>query len=386
MHNADNFDRGLSLADAWVRVSAQGLRHNFAALKSHLASSARGAAAPQIIAVVKGNGYGHGLSQAGAALQTAGANFFAVTTPSEALELRSAGVTGRILVFLPALSEQLPELIAADLDLTICDAANLAAIVAACDSNGSVRVHLKVDSGMGRLGALPKQAHELGHAIAEASSQLQFAGIYTHFAKALERDPRPTQQQFELFMDVVGALQSDGISVGLRHCANSAALLRFPEMRLDAVRPGTILYGQYPSAVVPRSVELQSTWQLQARVISVRDVPEGTAIGYGGEFVTKRPTKLAVLPIGYGDGFAVSPDSVHSGMRGLKSILDVLTGRANRLAVTIRGVRAPVLGRVAMQICTVDVTDIPGVSAGDIADIPARRIMTSARLPRVCEE
>ena len=163
-------------------------------------------------------------------------------------------------------------------------------------------------------------------------------------------------------------------------------MVRFPEMRLDAVRPGTILYGQYPSAAVPRTLDLQDTWRLQARVVAVRDVPAGTAVGYGGEYVTRRPTRLAVLPIGYADGFTVAPASATAGWRGVKTLLRDLAGRGPGLHVTVRGRRAPVLGRVAMQICMVDVTDIPGVDVGDIATIPARRITASARLPRVYED
>lgn len=379
-----NSDR---MADAWVRVNPKALRHNFAAIESHLAADTRSLNKPQIIAVVKANAFGHGLGQASLALQEAGARFFAVTTPSEALELRSAGITGRILVFLPALPDQLPELRDADIDLTICDSAGLEALIAAHgDDQRPVRAHLKVDTGMGRLGVLPGDALTLGRAIAAVADQVEFAGIYTHFARALERDPSTTQRQFAQFMEVVNDLEREGVGVGLRHCANSAAMIRFPEMRLDAVRPGTILYGQYPSAAVPRAVELQQTWQLQARVVSVRSVPAGTAIGYGGQFVTKHQTKLAVLPIGYADGFTVSPDSVHSGLRGVKALLRELSGRRQALTVTIRGCPAPVIGRVAMQICTVDVTDIQGVVAGDIVDIPARRIMTSAHLPRVYED
>ena len=157
--------------------------------------------------------------------------------------------------------------------------------------------------------------------------------------------------------------------------------MRFPEMRLDAVRPGTILYGQYPSAAVPRTLKLRDTWRMQARVISVREVPAGSAIGYGGEFRTRRPSRLAVLPVGYADGFTTAPASGLRGWRGLKSLL-----RPAPVTVTVRGKHALVVGRVAMQTCIIDVTDIPGVSAGDAVTIPMRRLMASARLPRLYVE
>ena len=238
---------------------------------------------------------------------------------------------------------------------------------------------------MGRLGVLPTDALDLARQIA-SEPNVDFAGIYTHFARALEKDPAPTQRQFAQFQQVIRQITDAGIDPGLRHCANSAAMVRFPEMRLDAVRPGTILYGQYPSAAVPRTLDLQDTWRLQARVVALRPVPAGAAVGYGGEYVTKRPTRLAVLPLGYADGFTVAPASATAGWRGVKTLLRDLAGRGPGLHVTLHGRRAPVVGRVAMQTCMVDVTDIPGVAVGDIATVPARRITASARLPRVYED
>lgn len=365
--------------DAWISVSRSALRHNFAAVQTLLAQGVE--KPPQIIAVVKANAYGHGAGETARIFQETGADFFAVTTPAEALELRGTGITGRILVFLPPLPEQVQAMLETDLEVTVCDADGLSAVTEAARASGqTAQVHLKIDSGMGRLGALPGEAVNLARKIAE-TPDLRFAGIYTHFAKALEKDEAATRKQFAVFQKALAGLESAGINPGSRHCANSAALVRFPEMRLDAVRPGTILYGQYPSATVPRVLDLHETWRMQARIVSVREVPAGSAIGYGGEHVTRRPSKLAVLPIGYADGFTVAPVSVNSGWRGLKNLL-----RPSPVTVTMRGKRAPVLGRVAMQICTVDVTDIPGAAVGDIVTIPARRITASARLMRLYEE
>jgi len=365
--------------DAWISVSRSALRHNFDALCRLLAESSD--KRPRIITVVKANAYGHGAGETARILQQAGADFFAVTTPSEALELRESGINGHILVFLPPLPDQIEALIEAGCDLAVCDETSVQAIAQVASKFGkTASVHLKVDTGMGRLGVLPSGALALAQRI-DAEPSLHFAGIYTHFARALEKASGPTQRQFAVFQQVLGELERGGISPGLRHCANSAALLRFPEMRLDAVRPGTILYGQYPSAAVPRLLDLQETWRLQARVVSVRDVPAGSAIGYGGEYVTRRPSKLAVLPIGYAEGFTVAPASASAGWRGLKALL-----RPVQQSVTVRGRSAPILGRVAMQICTVDVTDIPNVAPGDIVTVPARRITASARLPHLYEE
>ena len=361
--------------DAWISISRAALRHNFGAVQALAGPDV------QLIAVVKANAFGHGAGETTWVFQEAGADFFAVTTPDEALELREAGITGRILVFLPPLLEQINALLTADCDLTVCDGLSASAIAEAAQTLGTIaRVHLKVDTGMGRLGALPSEVFAVAQQIA-GNSHLHFAGIYTHFARALEKEERAARSQFALFQKVLTELENAKINPGLRHCANSAALVRFPEMRLDAVRPGTILYGQYPSAAVPRTLTLQETWRMQARVIAVREVPAGSAVGYGGEFRTRRVTKLAVLPIGYADGFTTVPMSASRGWRGLKAWL-----RPAPVSVTIHGKRAPVIGRVAMQTCMADVTDIPGITAGDVVTVPARRLMASARLPRIFSE
>lgn len=361
--------------DAWITVSRAALRHNFAQVQTLLGPDVR------TIAVVKANAFGHGAVEAAQVFSEAGADFFAVTTPEEALELRGGGLTGRILVFLPPLPEQIETLLRAGCDLTVCDSAGASAIAdTARRLSVTASVQLKVDTGMGRLGVLPAEASAVARLIA-GSPHLRFAGIYTHFARALEKDDSAARRQFALFRSVLAELEAAQIDPGLRHCANSAALVRFPEMRLDAVRPGTILYGQYPSASVPRTLKLQETWKMQTRIVAVRDVPAGSAVGYGGEFRTRRPSRLAVLPVGYADGFTVTPLSAARGWRGLKAWL-----RPSPVLVTLHGRRAPVVGRVAMQTCMVDVTDCPNAAAGDIATVPARRLLASARLPRLyCE-
>ena len=365
--------------NTWVSVSRSALRHNFEAVQALLGQDT--SKPPQIIAVVKANAFGHGAGETARIFQDAGANFFAVTTPGEALELRAADIMGRVLVFLPPLPEQIETLLVAELDLTVGNAAGLDAVAKVALASGKTApVHLKVDTGMGRLGALPPEALTLAKRIAQTPS-LRFAGIYTHFARALEKDETATRRQFDEFDRVLRGLEHAGIDPGLRHCANSAALVRFPDLRLDAVRPGTILYGQYPSGAVPRTLDLRETWRMQTRIVAVRDVPAGSAVGYGGDYVTRRPSKLAVLPVGYADGFTVAPASISSGWRGLKNWL-----RPAPITVTVRGRRAPVVGRVAMQICTVDVSEIPDVAVGDVVTVPARRITAGARLVRLYED
>ncbi len=364
-----------ALETAWIEVSRAALRHNFGAVQALVGPGV------QTLAVVKANAFGHGAGETARTFQDAGAGFFAVTTPAEAIELRGAGIAGRILVFLPPLPGQIDALLTAGCDLTVCDRETVSAVADAARRLGvTASVQLKVDTGMGRLGALPGDAVAVAGQIANCP-KLRLAGTYTHFARALEKDEAVTRKQFAVFQRVLADLKANAIDPGLRHCANSAALVRFPDMRLDAVRPGTILYGQYPSAAVPRSLRLEDTWRMQARIVSVRDLPSGSAVGYGGEFVTRRSSKIAVLPVGYADGFTAAPQSALKGLRGLRQLF-----KPAPVTVTVRGSHASVIGRVAMQTCLVDVTDIPGVMAGDIAAVPVRRLMASARLPRVFVE
>ena len=360
---------------ARIEVSRAALRHNFGAVQALVGPSV------QLIAVVKANAFGHGAGETARTFLEAGADFFAVTTPAEALELREAGITGRVLVFLPPLPDQMDALLTAGCDLTVCDSSTVSAAADAARRLGvTASVHLKIDTGMGRLGVLPGEALPIAQQIADAPA-LSLAGTYTHFARALEQGDAPTRRQFAVFEKVLAELKDAKIDPGLRHCANSAAAVRFPEMRLDAVRPGTILYGQYPSAAVPRILTLKETWRMRTRIASVRELPTGSPVGYGGEWTTRRRTTLAVLPVGYADGFTVSPQSASRGWRGLRQLF-----RPALVTVTVRGSRAPIVGRVAMQTCTVDVTDIPGVTAGDVVSIPARRLTASARLPRLFVE
>jgi alanine racemase len=172
----------------------------------------------------------------------------------------------------------------------------------------------------------------------------------------------------------------EGIHPGLRHAANSAAALRLPESRLDAVRLGTLLYGQYPSKFVPRMDGLDpQTWCARARVVFVRDLPSGASIGYGAEVTLRKPTRAAVIAVGFADGFGMAPASLFHGRRGVGAVL-----RHDRPFVVLHGATAPVLGRIAMQMVVVDVSQSPKtVEAGDIAEIPVRRLAASSRLPRV---
>jgi alanine racemase len=370
-------------SNAWVEVDLDALGSNVRALKMALAPER-----PEIIAVVKADAYGHGSVASAKAFRSEGISRFAVTSLDEARALVEGGIDPRetpILVFAPMISTaQATEACSLGLETTVCDAHHARLLICAAEGLGATAaVHLKVDTGMGRLGEAPSDALSVARLIA-ASDRLKLTGTYTHFARAGEDDLAPTVASLKAFTEFCTVIESEGILPGIRHAANSSAALRVPESRLDAVRLGTVLYGQYPSSNVPKVAGLNpKTWQAKARVVFVHELPSGATVGYGSEIRLSRATRAAVIAIGFADGFAMSPNSVFSGKRGLAALVKQALGRETPF-VYLHGNRAPVLGRVAMQMIVVDVTALgESVKEGDIADIPMRRLAANARLPRI---
>jgi alanine racemase len=362
----------------WIEVNVNALKHNFGEVRSLVGPSVK------IMAVVKGDAYGHGAVGASKAFAQAGADYLGVTAIEEAIELRKARIETPILVFSPLLPDQVEPALAKDIEQTVCDLDLAKSTSEAASKSGKpARVHVKVDTGMGRLGVHADDCADFMYRLLNLPG-IEVAGVYTHFANALASDISDSRRQNERFSELLGLLRSKEIPTGLCHAANSAGLARIPESHYDMVRLGTILYGQYPTAHMPRNLDLQETWCLRARIVALRRLPAGAKIGYGSEFTAKRPTTAAVIPIGYSDGFTVIPESV---ARRAHNPVALLAGRVlgtdRSPHVIVRGSRAPVIGRVSMQMCSVDVTDIPGVQLGDEVIIPARRVTTSSRIPRV---
>ena len=362
------------LNDVWVEVDLGALKHNLAQVRGALSPGTR------LMAVIKGNGYGHGYIEPARAFVEAGADALAVTRLDEALPLRQSGITAPILLFAPIQPENAEAAIEADLDLTICSVTLAHAVSEAAVKMGrTARVWVKVDTEMGRLGVLPGDALALFEAIAKLPG-VQMIGTYTHFARAGDANLAPTLAQLRLFEGVLESLKTAGIDYGLASAANSSAILRLPESHFDMVRPGTVLYWQYPSAHVPHSLDLRPTWKLKARVCEIRELPKGSAIGYGGEYVTTRPTRTAIVPVGFAEGFTLVPE----GWVYRQSVFAFLARKMRRRPwMEINGAKAPVLGRVAMQLTVLDVTGIEGVSVGSEVTIPALRIPTNPLIARV---
>jgi alanine racemase len=320
----------------WAEVDVAALARNAAVIRT-LVQPAR------VMAMVKSNGYGHGMKIAARAALDGGATWLGVYTPQEALELRWGGFHAPILVVGWSPPAMLSQLIARDVDVSVLDAEGVRSIAAASNARGRrARVHIKIDTGLHRLGALPETVDALIAALRDAGSRLEVAGVFTHFADPVG-DHAYTIAQHEQFVEAARALR--GVAPdALLHVSSSASILTHPAMHHDLVRVGIAYYG-YPPA--PGPVSLQPAMHVFCRVAQVRTVAAGGTVGYGRTWSAQTPRRIATATIGYGQGLP----------RAL----------TNRGHLAIRGKRGPIVGVVSMDQVTVDVTDIDGVAAGDTA-------------------
>lgn len=323
-------------------VSLDAVLHNFEAMKNNLKEGTR------IIAVIKADGYGHGAIPIARLMESKEYIWgFAVATAEEALELRKAGIAKPILILGYVFPEYYRKLIQEEVRLTVfrwdvaCEINEVAAGL-----GKKAYIHLALDTGMTRIGFLDtRESVETIRKIAE-SDWLVTEGLFTHFARADETDKAPAYVQLQRYQDFVSWLEETGISIPVKHCSNSAGILRIPEANLDAVRAGITIYGIYPSLQVERdTVRLQPVMELKSHIAHIKTVEAGVAVSYGGTYVTKGKTVIATIPVGYADGYS----------RGL----------SNRGFVLIHGKKAPILGRVCMDQFMVDITEIPEAAMGD---------------------
>lgn len=320
----------------WAEIDLAALQANVRAIKEFVGPRV------EMFAVVKANAYGHGAVPVARAALLAGATRLAVHRVQEGVELRQAGIDAPILLLGYAPLAAAPLVARYRLTPTVITREFAEALAAYVDE--PLPVHVKVDTGMGRYGLLPEEVVDFARAL-DAMPHIVIEGVYTHFATADEADQTYMRRQFRIFRDVLAALEGAGIHPFIRHACNSAATFAFPEAHLDAVRPGIALYGMLPSDAWEPPVPLRPVLSLKSLVARVRTLPAGSSIGYGRTFTTEKPTRVALVPIGYGDGY--------------HRIL------SNRAEVLIRGRRARVLGRVSMDQIVVDVDHIPDVQMED---------------------
>jgi alanine racemase len=347
----------------WADVSLSALTHNLHSIRNFVNPKSEKRSSPRkILCIVKGNGYGHGGPQVAKALQKAGADWFGVTGAAEGEQVRNAGVRKPILALTSFWPGEEDSLLKNKIAPAVIRCQQLDSLESAAKrrklGKRSVGFHLKIDTGMNRLGIATGDIDCFARQY-EKASRLKLQGVFTHFASSeVFEGPAAaqTRRQEEGFHQAIERLRALGIDPGIIHLANSAAIASRPETWADMVRPGAILYGYHPGyepierrAQAEKELPLRPVMSLRARIISLRDVPAGAGVGYGARFLASRPSKIAVLAAGYGDGIHRS-----------------LGGRGN---VLVRGVLASIVGIVSMDVTMIDVTDVPDVSLGDVATI-----------------
>lgn len=351
-----------TLRRTWAEVDLDAIRHNYEALRRHIGKSVK------FLGVVKADAYGHGAVHVARTLQELGADYLAVSSLDEAMELRANGIVMPILILGHTPTEQVPNLIANNITQTVTCLAKAHEYNAAAAEFGAVlRVHMKVDTGMSRLGVLCAGRHfDTGiDGIVDSCNMpnLDVEGIFTHFAVADETDENDidyTKQQFELFKATVSAVEQRlGRRIAIRHCANTGAVAQYPETYMDMVRPGLLLYGCGEFA---QKLGLRPAMALKAMINTIKIYDEGTDISYGRMYRTTSPTRIGVIPYGYADGF----------FRCL----------SNRCSIMTASGPAPQRGRICMDMSMIDLSELPSVGVGDEVEIfgPHNPVETLAEL------
>lgn len=331
----------------WAEIDVPSLAHNYHTLRSLLPAGCR------FLGVVKADAYGHGALETARYLEEWGADYLAVACLEEAARLRQGGVRLPVLILGVTPPGREAELLDLDVTQTVGDWDSARALSAAAGAGKRLKIHVKADTGMSRLGFLSDEAH-LERAVEEIAAVaalpgLEAEGIFTHFADA-DGSEEYTMGQFTRFLDLLDGLKGRGVEFALRHCANSAAALAYPCTHLDMVRPGIALYGHYPDPSWEGldGPGLAPVMRLYTRVAAVRTLPDGTCVSYGRTATLKGERTLAVLSLGYADG--------------LHRVL------SNQGGVWLGGRRCPIVGRVCMDMCMVDVTGL-AVRPGDVAEV-----------------
>lgn len=322
-----------------AEINLPNLMHNFRQARSLIPTGCK------ILAVVKANAYGHGIREVSKEMEDAGVDMLGVAHVEEGIVLRESGIKSNILVMGGITEDYSCDIVRWRLTPVVYTPSFAKALSEAAASNGNILpVHIKIDTGMRRIGVAPEMSVELAGDIARLKG-IRIEGVMTHFAEADLQNGDFVREQLESFNSACRAIRAMGIDISYRHTANSAAVIDMKESHLDMVRPGIMLYGCPPSAFLSSRVDLRPVMTLKSRIVHLKKVPPKTGISYGRTFITTRETSVATIPVGYADGYS----------RSLSNLGKVL----------IKGRRAPVIGRVCMDMTMIDVTDIPGIKQGE---------------------
>ncbi len=324
-----------------VIIDRAAIKSNYFELKKIIAKDV------DILAVVKANAYGHGAVEVAKTLEHAGCNFFGVALCEEGIELREAGVKSAVIILGGIYPNQIRDVIEYDLTPVIFDIEMARIIDSLAGKTGKrIKVHIKIDTGMGRLGLLPYQATQFFKSL-KGLTNLNVEGILSHFAEADEEDKEFSIEQLNVFLKIINVVKDIGFKPGLIHIANSAAIVEHADSHFNLVRPGIMLYGAYPTGHMIEKIDLKPAMRLVTQIVHIKQAPKGFSVSYGRKYITKKDSIIAAIPIGYGDGY---PRSL-----------------SNKGEVLIRGQRAKVAGAICMDITMLDVTHIKGVEQGDEA-------------------
>ena len=331
----------LVIRDVCAEINLGAIKSNLTKIRKHIQPQSK------LCVVVTANAYGHSAVEVAKVANEIGADFLAVATVEEGLQLSYAGFREgfkQSILVLGLIPETAIDIsVQMGLTLTVCDfdfAKKISDIAAKIDI--VAKVHLKIETGMGRIGIFPDDAVEVAEKISKLPN-VELEGIFSHFADADSIDKTFTMKQLEIFKNVCEKIEQRGIKIKIRHIAESAAILEIPDAHLDMVRSGIITYGLYPSQDVKKNIQLQSAMTLKAKIAYIKKISVGTSIGYGRDFVAQKNSVIATLPLGYADGY----------IRAYKNF-----------SVELHGKLAPIVGRICMDQCMIDVTDFD-VKVGD---------------------
>jgi len=328
-----------SQARTWVEVNLDHLACNIRSLKAKIGPDVR------LLPLLKANAYGCGIATVGRVAHENGADWLGTELVEEALVMRQAGITAPILTVGPIAPWHAEAIVKNDLRVTVRDAETLQAVSAQAEAQRArIKVHLELDTGLRRMGFSPEQALSFARQVKETAG-VELEGVWTHFASSDDPDPAFTRGQFEKYRSFLQSLAEAGIEVPVRHAANSAALIQYPEMRLNLSRCGETVYGLVPRRDLARSLDLKPVVEWKTRLAWIQEVSCGVPVGYGQAWVAGRDSRIGTLSFGYADGYRRS--------------------FANRSHVLVRGRAAPVVGKLSMQMTMVDLTDIPEARLND---------------------
>lgn len=342
----------------WAEIDLDAVRFNLSSMKKMLDEKVN------VMAVVKANAYGHGICQVSRVLVDSGIDYLGVATVDEAITLRKSGIEAPILVLGSVLEEEARAAVENDITLTLCDYGLLEVLLKISkDTSKKPKVHLKVDTGMGRIGVWHEEALPFIKEV-HSKKEIDTEGIYTHFSSA-GRDKLVTRMQISSFEKILEDAEALDIDFKHKHAANSIAVIDWKKSHMNLVRPGILFYGVYPKKSFSREFELKPVMELKTRIVHLKDAPAGRSISYGRTYITQAPTKIATIPIGYADGYG-----------------RILSNKAEAL---VNGKFVRVVGMVTMDQTLIDVGDIKDVKVGDEVVLIGKQGGSEIKIERIAK-